>query len=160
MTARVRRPGRYRPPRRACLFWRPPHGQNDTVCTCICSFKFLFLRLFYQLRLRLHDRAQEDGPALTLTNCAETPMPRCHRPGTIRMATCTADQVGRDVASRAPRRQQATLTPSYHLPADPDPFPGLPSTCTVRPPQRWFRAAPGAAGNPAPRASGPHVQPS
>ena len=155
MTARMRRPGRYQPPRHARLFWRPPHGQNDTVCTCICSFKFMFLRLFYQLRLRLHDRAQEDGPALTLTNCAETPMPVATDPA--RYEWTPASQTRWAVTwrpehpdgSRPHSRRHITRQQTQTL------FPELPSTCTVRPPQRWFRAAPGAAGNPAPRGQRP-----
>ena len=94
----------------------------------------MFLRLFYQLRLRLHDRVQQDGPALPPTPCAKTlDAPCCHRPGTLRMATRTADQVAmtwrpeRPDGSRPHSRRHIARQRAQTLSA------GLPSTGTVPP---------------------------
>jgi len=56
------------------------HGQNDIVCTCIWSRESMFMRLFSQLCLRLHDQGQQDGPAQPLTNPHGNPKPQTRHP--------------------------------------------------------------------------------
>jgi len=64
---------------------------------------------------------------------------------------------GAQSAQTAADHTHAVISPG----SGPRPFlPGCPRPARCRPPQRWCRAAPGAAGTPAPRPGSPHVQPS